>query len=299
MNLRLIENKDIDLFKWDSCILNSINGLPYAYSWYLNIISNEWNALVLDNYDAVMPLLEEKFFTFLPYLREDMLAPQLGIFTKKLLTKENKEAFFEALTKRYFWLRMGLNKLSVTTNPVFKNKVKERFELDLINTYQRIEKNYHPQLKDKLKQAQNQKITVVKGLMPNDLLKLIHSKHFKVGPSFIVSMRILASTALRYRIGQIYGAYTRQNNICGAILFLKSNKKAIMLVTAFTDEALASHAIEYMVDYYLKLHAENDLTFIFENIGHRQMFIDYAEFGSKKMSYQVIKQISCLKKLTR
>ena len=290
MKIRLVENNEIDLFKWDSCILNSINGLPYAYSWYLNIVSDNWKAIVMDNYEAVMPLLEDKLFSLVPYIRNDVLVPQLGIFTTKLLTKENKEQFFDILLDKYKWFNIRLNKLSTISFPSIHYQTTERYELDLINTYQRITKNYHSSLQKKLDNAEKNKITVVKGLMPNDLLKLVNDRFFSVNKSFIMSLRILSSTTLRYRVGQIYGAYTMHNNICSAVLFLKSNKKVIMLVTAFTEEAIASNAIEKTIDYYLKMHAENDLTLVFENIGHKRMFIDYATFGSKKMNYQTIRQ---------
>ena len=289
MKVSFVENNEIDLFKWDSCILNSINGLPYAYSWYLNIVSDNWKALVMNNYEAVMPLLEDKLFSLVPYIRNDVLVPQLGIFTTKLLTKEEKQKFFGILLNKYKWFNIRLNKLSGTSFPSIYYQDNNRYELDLINTYQRIVQNYHSSLQEKLDNAEKKKITVVKGLMPNDLLKLVNDRYFSVNKSFTMSLRILASTTLRYRVGQIYGAYTRQNNICSAVLFLKSNKKAIMLVTAFTNEAIESNAIEKTIDYYLKMHAENDLTLVFENIGHKRMFIDYAAFGSKKMNYQTIR----------
>lgn len=297
MNFQLIENKDIDLYKWDSCILKSINGLPYAYSWYLNIVSDKWKAIILNDYEAVMPVMEERILSVIPYIRNDKLIPQLGIFTTKLLSKEVKEKFFEILVKKYAWTDLSLNKYSTLTNSDFNHKIKERYELDLINTYSRIAEKYSNDLKQKLNYAAENKITVVKGLMPNDLVRLINKKYFIVNKSFKVSLRILASTSIRYRIGQIYGAFTRQNNICAAILFLKSNKKAIMLVTAFTDEALEYNAIESMVDHYLKIHSENDLTFVFENVGHRRMFIDCSGFGTHKMNYQALHQKGSFLKL--
>jgi hypothetical protein len=70
-----------------------------------------------------------------------------------------------------------------------------------------------------------------------------------------------------------------------------------MLVTAFTDEALEYNAIESMVDHYLKIHSENDLTFVFENVGHRRMFIDCSGFGTHKMNYQALHQKGSFLKL--
>ena len=56
MKIYYLKNKDIDLDKWNECIKNSFNGIVYAYSWYLDIVNEEWEALVDENYTRVMPL---------------------------------------------------------------------------------------------------------------------------------------------------------------------------------------------------------------------------------------------------
>ena len=49
-----LENKAIDKPKWDALIAEC--GNIYAYSWYLDIVHPGWDALVDDDYQAVMPL---------------------------------------------------------------------------------------------------------------------------------------------------------------------------------------------------------------------------------------------------
>lgn len=288
MNLKFIENKDIDLYKWDTCIHSSINGLPYAYSWYLNIVSDNWKALIMNDYEACMPLLEKRFLSIMPYIHTEVMIPQLGIFANRLLSNTTKEQFFLKLAKHYYLAHIDLDKFSFIANSRFNCNTSDKYELDLIHPYDRILKKYKPGLHKKLENAKNNKITVVRGLMPNDLIRLISRKYFKVNQLFKVSLRILASTALRYKVGQIYGAYTKYNTICAAIFFIKSNKKAIMLVSAFTKEAIKYNAIELMIDHYLRTNSESDLTFVFENIGHRHTYIKQPEFDAKKMKYYTV-----------
>ena len=48
------------MIKWDNCITNAPNGLIYGYSFYLDHMAKQWDALVLNDYEAVMPLTWNK-----------------------------------------------------------------------------------------------------------------------------------------------------------------------------------------------------------------------------------------------
>ena len=56
-DIRYLQRDRIDIKEWDKCIERAENGLLYASSKYLDILSNGlWNALVSGDYDCVMPL---------------------------------------------------------------------------------------------------------------------------------------------------------------------------------------------------------------------------------------------------
>ena len=50
------KNKDIDFSKWDKCISSSHNGNVFGYSWFLDAVCDDWDAFIIGNYDAVIPL---------------------------------------------------------------------------------------------------------------------------------------------------------------------------------------------------------------------------------------------------
>ena len=58
--LRHIKHADIDKVKWDSVTLNSANGLIYNLSSYLDVVAPNWEALILGDYKAIMPLPVKK-----------------------------------------------------------------------------------------------------------------------------------------------------------------------------------------------------------------------------------------------
>ena len=55
-DIKWLRSGSIDRQKWDQCIDRAGNGRIYGYSWYLDIMSNNWDALVLGDYQLIMPL---------------------------------------------------------------------------------------------------------------------------------------------------------------------------------------------------------------------------------------------------
>jgi len=47
------KHNQIDFERWDKVITNSQNGLVYALSWYLNIVTPGWEALIEDDYEYI------------------------------------------------------------------------------------------------------------------------------------------------------------------------------------------------------------------------------------------------------
>ena len=46
VNIQYLTHEQIDKTKWDNCIHTADNGLIYAYSFYLDAMSKQWDALV-------------------------------------------------------------------------------------------------------------------------------------------------------------------------------------------------------------------------------------------------------------
>jgi hypothetical protein len=86
--LKHLKREEIDVKKWDEIIKNAVQSRIYAFSWYLDAITDgKWSALIIDDYVAVFPVLVKKIL-FIPYVTHPFLCQQLGLFSKN-------HAFFE------------------------------------------------------------------------------------------------------------------------------------------------------------------------------------------------------------
>ncbi len=55
--LRVLKRKEIDEQKWNALIQTSVQSLPYALSYYLDAVAENWEAIVVGDYEASMPFV--------------------------------------------------------------------------------------------------------------------------------------------------------------------------------------------------------------------------------------------------
>ena len=92
MVVKHLTYNEIDRTRWDATIATSTNSLPYAYSWYLDAVSPQWEALASNNYEFVMPLPVKRKFG-VKYVIQPRWVQQLGVFSAQPITKEIVKSF--------------------------------------------------------------------------------------------------------------------------------------------------------------------------------------------------------------
>lgn len=75
--IRHLRNSEIDRCRWDS--LARATGQPYGLSWWLDVVSPGWEALVEDDYCAAMPLPVKRKMG-IRYVVQPKWTQQLGLF---------------------------------------------------------------------------------------------------------------------------------------------------------------------------------------------------------------------------
>ena len=267
MEIRYLKNREINFVRWDNCINNAINGSVFAYSWYLNILCEEWEALVLDDYLYVMPLLhrtelkQDIFFT-------SKLGIRLGIFSNQLLTENIVIKFIESIPSKNSFVNISLNLFNKLNTK--DSKSISTFELDLIQSYKKITEKYSPQFRKDLQIAKTGKVTFGEGLLPNDLINFSIRQNARSNPKLnkieIKKLRMIIAHSLRYGLGEIYCAYTKSNNLCASAFFLKSKRKLHLLYAAIDKIGISLNAFHLLIDKYIEVHSEKDLTLNLENV---------------------------------
>ena len=76
--IKRLKNHNIDKAKWDEVITQSDHPHVYLLSWYLDIISPGWEALIYEDYKYVVPL-PVKTKWGIPYLIQPLYCQKIGI----------------------------------------------------------------------------------------------------------------------------------------------------------------------------------------------------------------------------
>ena len=54
--IQYISREKLNVKKYNDCIKSALNSRVCAFSWYLDIVAGNWDVLILNDYEAVMPL---------------------------------------------------------------------------------------------------------------------------------------------------------------------------------------------------------------------------------------------------
>jgi hypothetical protein len=137
--IRHLKREDINLQKWDECILRSKSSQIFGCSFYLDACCPDWSALILNDYEAVFPIsIKEKYF--IKHITQPYFVRHFGIYTDDLSL--DVAPWIHALTKlaRYFNFNVFNNTNDFSIE--FKSDEKKYQSLNLNHNYETLKKNY-------------------------------------------------------------------------------------------------------------------------------------------------------------
>lgn len=160
MTPRYILRENLDLRKWDSCIRQSVNGLVYAESVYLDQMADHWDALVLGDYEAVMPLTWKRKFG-IRYLYQPAFIQQGGIFSPGKTTPKLVAQFLEAAMAEFRFAEFTLNHQNPVTQlpPGVKAVQRHNYLMRMGVSYDTLRRHYDPYIRQRIKRAAQQELS--------------------------------------------------------------------------------------------------------------------------------------------
>src|ERR1700682_3428229 len=169
-DIRYLERNDIDISKWDRCILNAPNGLIYARSFYLDSMAENWSALVAGDYQHVMPLTWKKKFG-IKYLYQPYFTKTLGVFGNSTHSVEIS-SFLDAVPEKYRYWDIDLNENNFVSfaNSRLSQYARTNYFLPLQNDYVHIQLQYKRLANRMKKKAIEKQLLVFRGEDPSVII---------------------------------------------------------------------------------------------------------------------------------
>ncbi|MCG8410402.1 MAG: hypothetical protein MI739_03855 [Bacteroidales bacterium] len=286
MKVKYIKNNQIDLGKWDNRINNSINGTIFAFSWYLNILCENWDALILDDYNYVMPILYYKKMNQ-DIILSHKLGKYMGVFSNKILSENIVKQFVKKLPKKSLLTHIIFNKYNkLNSEWVSKERT---YELDLIQPYYKISEYFDLEFWRGLHIATRKQIAIIKGLRTQDLIDFIKTPKTTTYPALnkkdFQKIRMILAQGLNYNLIEIYGAYNTTNELCATVVFIKSKEKIYTLLSSISRNGTNTFAMHLIINKFIETHSEKKLTLNLENITSINNIDFFTGVGAQELYY--------------
>ena len=288
--IKYLQYKEIDKAKWDACISNAPNGLIYGYSFYLDCMAKQWDALVLNDYEAVMPLTWNKKYGFY-YLYQPAFTASLGVFGKNL-TKEIIDDFVSMLPSKFKLVEISLNSGNIVGDSRPFSLLRSNYILPLNRSYEQLYKSYRDNHKRNITKAFQFGCRVSKEIAIDEIIQLNkeqlqHVDGTKPGdyPNFKKLYELLKSR----KQAEAYAIIDPKNKILASAVFFFLHNRAYYIMVGNHPDGKTIGASHALIDAFIKDHAGQNLILDFEGSDIRNLAFFYSGFGATEEIYPALK----------
>ena len=269
--------------------MNSYNHFVYAESWYLDIVCPEnWNALVLNDYEAVMPLpLKSKMG--LTYIQQPIWTQQLGVFSQSEITTDIIDSFLQAIPKKMAMVSLNINETNFTENQKLASKT--NLIVNLNTSFETLQTLFSSNTKRNINKAN--KAALAFKLESKDVTAFI--EFFKQNIKNPISelhhntLQKLIESAIRNQKGFI-ALVKQEDNIVAASFILKAKNRLIYRTGSSNQQGKELKAMFLLVNEIIKQHANTNYSLDFEGSEIEGVARFYKGFGAKNTPYYYYKK---------
>lgn len=287
--IKYISRKDLDILKYDACIEKSKQSRIYAFSWYLDIVADNWSVLVLDDYKTVMPICWRKKYG-IKYVYPPFWLLELGVFSTDV--KIDYTTFYKVLFKNFKYVETKLNTDIFLQESSFLIDKKTQF-LKTEKSYETIFDAYRKDRKKDLIKAKKADLTENWQDNPKKIIQLFKENVGKRTP-FIVEkdylvLEKLMQICIKKRVGEVLSIYNKENRLVASGFFLK-HKECITILVSSTDFKYRKNGENtFLIDRAIFKYHKNYTLFNFGGSSIKSIASYFLSFGSATKTYQQIK----------
>lgn len=288
--IRFCSQNYIDQKKYDSCVQRDESSLAYAHSWYLNAVCEQWDCLVLDDYDAVWPLPYRQKWGLKYYYRPFGIQ-QLGIYSKKKLSDEIIAAFIAEMARQVPFADLYLNEgqaldLGSATKWEFQSQRNQKLKLG--RSYQSVYEGFNTNLKRKLKKSAKANLELFENDGPQVLIDLFRENQgaeLELPEKFYRDFKQLLFQLMHKGLAKIYTLYGGPNQLIAGAFFLEYQDRSVFLFSATAPFGKESNAMAHLINEYLIYHSDKFEYLDFEGSNKEGLARFYRSFGAEDYSY--------------
>lgn len=284
--IRYLTHNQIDTRRWDECIAQSPDGNIYCWSWYLDVVHPDWEALVEDDYATVMPLAGNKKCG-INYLFQPFFTQKFGVFGKNEVSEAKIDEFLEAIPAKFKFADFRLKGVNAIKG--LKGITHRNIELSLDREYSVLSENYHSNTKRNLAKAKKEGLKVIEDVEPSAIIKLFRQnrgkdiKHW--GDKEYERLLELVETAKKHDACLVLGAQNTDNQIVAGAFFMMSHNKTVFLFSGSDESNKENHGLTFLLDYVIEKNSGTNTILDFEGSDNDGLARFYKGFGGEEKYY--------------
>jgi hypothetical protein len=294
LELQYLPYKQVDKQKWDRCIRTAANGLIYAESVYLDTMASQWDAIVLGDYEAVMPLTWKKKLG-IRYLYQPAFFQQGGIFSRNPVPAALVHAFISLASLKFRFAELTLNHANTAEkNSLFKTTWRNNYILPLHPSYETIHRHFHSDLKQSVKKLADGALVYKKSMQYAETIELSKQLYQQRSASLAdkdyLHLKQLCKYYTENRRLVVREVYDENGTeLLAAALLLKDRNRLYNIISCLLPKGKKSKANYFLYDQLIREYAGRELILDFEGSDLPGIAFFYRKFTKENQPYPFIK----------
>jgi hypothetical protein len=289
MLIKYIQREYLDEEKYNDCIENSLQSNSYAFSWYLDIVCDNWDVLVLDDYEAVMPIPWRKKYG-IKYVYQPLWVLQLGVYSNEA-TNENEFLIHLFSIFKFVELRMNTHN-NVELYSEFL-QLKQCQKLVLNTTYSSILSKYRKDRKKDLQKATTADLIEKWNDHPSNLIELFKNNIGKRTPNIkendYQNLEKLMAICIQKKVGEILAVYDKKNKLVASVFLLKHKNSITKLISSTNLKDRKNGANTFLIDRVIFKYHKDFSVFNFGGSSIKSVASFSKSFGAETEKYHQLK----------
>lgn len=319
MNILYVSHKNINPILWNSCAAHA--PVPYFLYEYLNPICNyAFDALILNNYEAVMPLPYKKIGN-IKWFYQPFFCQQLGICISNEIASQSSNItglflnyLYSLFQKKrltpYYYHQQWHDKSIIPTNDTFggiKISKKDNYMLFLNKNYEQLQHFFSKNTTRNLAKTNKNALKFCINAIPISQVVQQYAAH--TAPNISSQKKIPFYTF--YNLQQacqalflaqkafVASVHTPTGECCASGIFLIHNQRIINILPTSTPLGKQYNAMFFLINELICQFANTPYMLDFEGSMVASVARFYAGFGAVNVPYFEVQKNSFLRKMQK
>lgn len=284
-SVQLLPSGSIRYQKWDHCVQQQANGLIYATTTYLDAICTQWYGIVVNDYEAVMPLPVRKKWGIC-YAYTPAFMQQLGLVGNSSSVSADEVLALIRNTVSYADIHFNfLNKNFLGQLPV---EVKTNLIIPLERPAEQIRVHYRSDLKENIRKAEKLSLLYAPASIHEAVTHFREQYGYRmqqVQPADYQRFQLLCEYLQPKEQCLVRSARDQQGELLAIALLLKDNRRIYNLMNTTLPGGRRKEANHWLLDQIIQEFSGKPLLLDMEGSELPGVKNFYESFGAVKQPY--------------